>query len=194
MYQKLISAQLCPSTIGQAAVDALVNPPKEGEPSYQRYNTEKMSILTSLAERAKLVTASFNSMDGVSSNPVQGALYAFPRIHLPPKAIEAAKQAGQPADTFYTFQLLEETGMLLRIWTFIFKFLICAFSSFRNLRLFWQRIWSKTGHISFPNHNPTTNGQTPRHVEQIWKIPSEIYGEIQVKSVEFEYGLNKICN
>lgn len=37
-------------------------------------------------------------------------MYAFPRFELPPKAIEAAKDAGQAADVFYAFQLLEETG------------------------------------------------------------------------------------
>lgn len=37
-------------------------------------------------------------------------MYAFPRIELPPKAIEAAKAEGKPPDAFYAFQLLEETG------------------------------------------------------------------------------------
>lgn len=37
-------------------------------------------------------------------------MYAFPQIKLPPKAIKAAEKAGQPADTFYAFQLLEKTG------------------------------------------------------------------------------------
>lgn len=111
MYQKLISAQLCPTTIGQAALDVVVNPPKESEPSYEQWRMEKMNILESLKERAKLVSDSFNSFDGISCNTVQGALYAFPQLHLPPKAIEAAKHAGQPADTFYGLQLLEETGI-----------------------------------------------------------------------------------
>lgn len=88
----------------------MVNPPKKGEPSYEQWLKEKTTVLTSLKERAKLVADTFNSFEGFSCNTVQGAMYAFPRIALPPKAIEAAKQAGQPADTFYAFQLLEETG------------------------------------------------------------------------------------
>lgn len=111
MYQKLISAQLCPTTIGQAALDVVVNPPKKGEPSYEQWYKEKMNILNSLKQRAKLVSDSFNSFDGMTCNTVQGALYAFPQIRFPPKAIEAAKHADQPADTFYAFQLLEETGL-----------------------------------------------------------------------------------
>lgn len=42
----------------------------------------------------------------------QGAMYAFPRFEVPPKAIEAAKADKKPPDTFYAWQLLEETGKL----------------------------------------------------------------------------------
>ncbi|NJI30058.1 hypothetical protein HBI98_23150 [Aeromonas veronii] len=40
-------------------------------------------------------------------------MYAFPQIRLPPKALEAAKKDGKPADTFYAFRLLEETGICI---------------------------------------------------------------------------------
>jgi hypothetical protein len=40
-------------------------------------------------------------------------MYAFPQVKLPAKAIEAAKKAGQAADTFYAFSLLEKTGKYL---------------------------------------------------------------------------------
>lgn len=112
MFHKSISAQLCPTTIGQAAIDVVVNPPKKGEPSYEQWYKEKQSVLSSLKERAELIARTLNSFEGFSCNPVQGAMYAFPRIELPPKAIEAAKADGKPADTFYAFQLLEETGKL----------------------------------------------------------------------------------
>lgn len=112
MFHKSISAQLCPTTIGQAAIDVVVNPPKKGEPSYEQWYKEKQSVLSSLKERAEIIARTLNSFEGFSCNPVQGAMYAFPRIELPPKAIEAAKADGKPADTFYAFQLLEETGKL----------------------------------------------------------------------------------
>lgn len=38
-------------------------------------------------------------------------MYSFPQIHLPPKAIEAAKQAGKVPDVFYCLKLLEATGI-----------------------------------------------------------------------------------
>lgn len=110
MFKKSLSAQLCPTTLGQATIDCVVNPPREGEPSYEQFMSERNKVLSDLKERAELVSATFNTFEGFSVNPVMGAMYAFPQIKLPPKAIEAAKQAGQAADTFYAFQLLEKTG------------------------------------------------------------------------------------
>lgn len=60
-----------------------------------------------------MVADTFNSIEGFSCNPVQGAMYAFPQMKLPPKAIEAAKNAGKSADTFYAFELLEATGICI---------------------------------------------------------------------------------
>lgn len=110
MYQKSISASLCATTVGQAAIDAVVNPPKKGEPSYDQWLREKTAVLESLRERAELIANTFNSFEGFSCNQVQGAMYAFPQIHLPPKAIAAAEKEGKSADVFYAFQLLESTG------------------------------------------------------------------------------------
>lgn len=38
-------------------------------------------------------------------------MYLFPTISLPPKAIAAAKAAGQSPDAFYSLRLLEATGI-----------------------------------------------------------------------------------
>lgn len=48
-------------------------------------------MLGQLAEKAKMVTETFNSIPGITCNTVQGAMYAFPRIRLPKKAVDAAK-------------------------------------------------------------------------------------------------------
>lgn len=32
-----------------------------------------------------------NQVPGIKCNPVQGAMYTFPRIHIPPKAVSAAQ-------------------------------------------------------------------------------------------------------
>ena len=115
-------------------MDVVVNPPQPGEPSYESFTAQKSAILASLAEKAKLVADTFNSMEGFSCNTVQGdsiasnngislltilmftfagAMYAFPRLHLPNKAIAKAKEVGQAPDVFYAFQLLENTGICI---------------------------------------------------------------------------------
>ncbi|XP_071454374.1 alanine aminotransferase 2-like isoform X2 [Hetaerina americana] len=113
MLLKSISAMLCPTVLGQAVMDVVVNPPKPGEESYEKFAAEKESVLKSLALRAKMVAETFNSMVGISCNPVQGAMYAFPKIDIPSKAVEKAKSRGQTPDTFYAFQLLENTGICI---------------------------------------------------------------------------------
>lgn len=40
-----------------------------------------------------MVQQAYNAIGGMKCNPVQGAMYAFPRIYLPRKAIEKAKAA-----------------------------------------------------------------------------------------------------
>lgn len=50
-------------------------------------------------------------MEGVSCNVIAGALYAFPQIRLPRKAVEEATLVGKAADVIYCMQLLEETGI-----------------------------------------------------------------------------------
>merc|ERR1711976_469047 len=84
-----------------------------GEPSYESFKAQKSGILNALADRAKLVADTFNSMEGFTCQIVQGAMYAFPRLHLPAKAIAKAKEVGQAGDVFYAFQLLENTGICI---------------------------------------------------------------------------------
>lgn len=52
---------------------------------------EKTAVLGALAEKAKLTEQILNAVPGIKCNPVQGAMYAFPRIFIPPKAVEEAK-------------------------------------------------------------------------------------------------------
>lgn len=108
---KSISAMLCPTVLGQVVMDVVVNPPKPNEPSYELFIKEKEQTLRSLAERSQLVVDTLNSIPGFKVNPAMGAMYVFPRIDLPKKAIEAAKAKGQQPDVFYAFNLLETTGI-----------------------------------------------------------------------------------
>uniref|UniRef100_A0A8C4QK04 alanine transaminase n=1 Tax=Eptatretus burgeri TaxID=7764 RepID=A0A8C4QK04_EPTBU len=108
---KLVSVRLCSPVPGQATVDIVVDPPQCGDPSYELFIQEKTAVLDNLATKARLVEETFNTVPGIHCNPVQGAMYSFPRLDLPPRAVEAAKKCGQAPDMFYCMRLLEETGI-----------------------------------------------------------------------------------
>ncbi|XP_029931232.1 alanine aminotransferase 2-like isoform X1 [Myripristis murdjan] len=110
---KLVSVRLCPPVPGQALMDLVVNCPQPGEPSYNNFMKERTATLGVLAEKAKLTEQILNTVPGISCNPVQGAMYSFPRITIPEKAIREAKEKGQAPDMLYCMKLLEETGICL---------------------------------------------------------------------------------
>ena len=51
---------------GQVALGLMVNPPQPGDESYPLFRKEKDGAIESLKRRAKLITAAFNEMEGVS--------------------------------------------------------------------------------------------------------------------------------
>lgn len=108
---KLNSINLCPNVPGQLTVDVMVKPPRAGDASYARHQAEMKEIFDSLKRRAAKLAEMLNSLEGVTCNSAQGAMYAFPQVRLPPKAIEAAKNLKQVPDAFYCMQLLEHTGI-----------------------------------------------------------------------------------
>lgn len=108
---KVASIALSPNVPGQIFLGLMVNPPKPGDISYLKYEQESKGILESLRRRARLMTDGFNSCRNVVCNFTEGAMYSFPQIRLPPKAIEAAEKAGKQPDVFYCLKLLEATGI-----------------------------------------------------------------------------------
>ncbi|GAB1215223.1 hypothetical protein ATERTT37_004409 [Aspergillus terreus] len=108
---KLVSIGLCPPVIGQCLLELMVNPPKEGEPSYELYQKEYNGIRQGLHKRALALYDAFRQMEGVECQEPQGAMYLFPTITLPPKAVEAAKAENRAADEFYCLRLLDATGV-----------------------------------------------------------------------------------
>ncbi|XP_007548782.1 alanine aminotransferase 2 [Poecilia formosa] len=107
----LFSTNSCP-ILGQIALDVMVNPPQPGDPSYPLYLKETQHIRASLAQNVRRVEEVINSFPDFSCQPLEGGAFAFPRLFLPPKAIERAKEAGLQPDTFYCLRLLEEAGVL----------------------------------------------------------------------------------
>jgi alanine transaminase len=109
---KMASINLCPNLSGQICMALMMTPPREGDASYELYAQERDGILSSLRRRAKMIEKGMNEMEGVSCNAVEGAMYAFPRLNLPPSALAEAAAAGKPADFLYCMALLERTGIV----------------------------------------------------------------------------------
>ncbi|XP_073129729.1 glutamate--glyoxylate aminotransferase 2 [Henckelia pumila] len=108
---KVASISLSPTVPGQIFMGLMVNPLKPGDISYEKFISESKGILESLRRRARIMTDGFNSCRNVVCNFTEGAMYSFPQIRLPPKALETAKKAGKVPDVFYCLKLLEATGI-----------------------------------------------------------------------------------
>eukprot|EP01125_Pyxidicula_operculata_P010807 TRINITY_DN355_c1_g3_i1.p1 TRINITY_DN355_c1_g3~~TRINITY_DN355_c1_g3_i1.p1 ORF type:complete len:246 (-),score=64.81 TRINITY_DN355_c1_g3_i1:272-1009(-) len=110
-FYKLVSVSLCPNIVGQLMMSLMVNPPKPGTPSYKLYAQERDSIYSSLKKRSEMVSNKLNSLKGISCNPAEGALYLFPKITLPKKAIDEAVNKKMQPDMLYCLELLDSTGL-----------------------------------------------------------------------------------
>lgn len=110
---KLCSISLCSNTLGQIATGIMVQPPKQGEPSHELFEAESEAILSSLKRRAEKMSTALHQLDKVSCNEVEGAMYCFPSIDLPAKAVIEAKARGMAPDAMYCMDLLESTGIVV---------------------------------------------------------------------------------
>lgn len=75
----------------QVVTDALVNPPRPGDPSYDLYHKEMTEIISSLRSKARLVCQRMNRIPGVQCNEIQGSMEAFPRLDIPQEAWHDAR-------------------------------------------------------------------------------------------------------
>jgi alanine transaminase len=57
--------------LGQCIVEMMVNPPREGEPSYALYREEYDGIFKGLKERASALYEAFKRMEGVECDEPQ---------------------------------------------------------------------------------------------------------------------------
>ncbi len=98
---KLQSIALCANSVGQVVTYLLVSPPRAGSPSHALYERERREILEALRTKAAIVSKGLDAVPGIRCNEVTGAMYAFPRVDLPPGV----------GDFEYCMALLEETGI-----------------------------------------------------------------------------------
>jgi aspartate/methionine/tyrosine aminotransferase len=98
---KLQSISLCANSVGQIVTYLKVRPPRAGEPSYPLYVRERDEVLETLRRKARLVQEGLNGVEGIECHSAAGAMYAYPKISLPPGV----------SDSEYCLALLEETGI-----------------------------------------------------------------------------------
>jgi alanine transaminase len=69
--------------------------------------------LLSYVGLVQVLTEAMNKLEGVSCNTAEGAMYVFPRLDLPERALKAAGAVGMLADVFYVRRLLDATGIVM---------------------------------------------------------------------------------
>lgn len=113
VVNKLASIYLCSNTSAQIAMHCMTNPPQPGSPSSALYESQKLQILGALKRKSKLLYELLNKMHGIQCNRIEGAMYAFPEVMIPDKALIAANKLGMPADQMYCLEALQNTGIVL---------------------------------------------------------------------------------
>ncbi len=108
---KLASSTLCSNLPGQVMTSLMVRGPPDGGVSKGAHEDEIESIFGGLKKRAKLVVDGLNEIDGFECQEAEGAMYCFPKVTMPPKAIEDAKSQGMTVDGLYALSLLDRTGI-----------------------------------------------------------------------------------
>lgn len=108
---KLASSDLCSGVVGQIMTSLMIRPPAPGDESYEQFQEENRKIYEGLKERSQKLVEGLNNIPGITCVPAEGAMYAFPRVEVPQKALEKAKELGTTADNLYALSLLEETGI-----------------------------------------------------------------------------------
>lgn len=108
---KLASSGLCSCVTGQVMTNLMITPPKSGEESYEQFAAEEGAIMNRLKSNALALVKGLNEVDGIDCVRAEGAMYAFPRVSLPQKALDEAEAQEMTPDTLYALSLLEETGI-----------------------------------------------------------------------------------
>lgn len=108
---KLSSSMLCSNVPGQIMTSLMMKPPQPGDESYEQFSKEEDEIFEGLKRRAKALVQGLNEVHGISCNPADGSMYAYPSVELPEKAIAYADEHDMTPDTMYALSLLDETGI-----------------------------------------------------------------------------------
>ena len=195
---KMASVNLCPPVSGQVSrtrfivtnntdpqigVDLLVHPPKPGQPSYPLYEQETSLTLNNLRERSQYMFEKFNSLPGMTCQPADGAMYLFPQIDMPPKAVEAAKKQGKEPDVMYALELLG--GFLHCLWV---RERTLTKRCDGNLRCCW--IWVRTRGWDVPLASDCSVPRCRGLCEQDREVPPRLYRQVHLGSLARDQGVS----
>ncbi|KAM9501906.1 alanine aminotransferase 2-like [Clarias gariepinus] len=108
---KFFSTVTWASLGGQIAVDLMLNPPKPNQSSYELYSQEIGSIRSAIRNNAQKILEVLSDLPGISCQPVNGGIFAFPRLHLSQSAIKHAEENQLEPDLLYCLRLLEDEGL-----------------------------------------------------------------------------------
>eukprot|EP00766_Chilomastix_caulleryi_P001490 gnl/Chilomastix_caulleri/2462.p2 GENE.gnl/Chilomastix_caulleri/2462~~gnl/Chilomastix_caulleri/2462.p2 ORF type:complete len:155 (+),score=46.94 gnl/Chilomastix_caulleri/2462:55-519(+) len=109
----MVSINLCPNTTGQILLSLATRGPTKGTEEEVRYLKERSENLTALERSMEVAYSRLNYAKGVVCQPIRGGIYAYPRITVPPKAVEEAKRASLTPSEFFCKCLLEQTGIVV---------------------------------------------------------------------------------
>lgn len=78
----------------------------------EQYEKEKSGVMNGLKERAELLNTTFNTLDNMSSQPIEGSMYGFPKVDFSEKALKHAASKGVPPDFMYCLEMVNQTGIM----------------------------------------------------------------------------------
>ncbi len=108
---KLASSALCSGLDGQVMTDLMVRGPPKGSKAHEQFERERDQVLANLHYKSAMLHERLNAIEGVSCQPLEGAMYAFPKLELPDAFVRHANKLGKKPDALYALRLLEETGI-----------------------------------------------------------------------------------
>ncbi|NWV43098.1 ALAT2 aminotransferase, partial [Grantiella picta] len=101
---KLVSVRLCPPVPGQMVLDIVVDPPKPGEPSYERFQAVRRSV------GLIGINPDPYGVGGMSPESPQHPVGSYPHFS-DLISIPNSQEKNQAPDMFFCMRLLEETGI-----------------------------------------------------------------------------------
>jgi aspartate/methionine/tyrosine aminotransferase len=172
---KLVSISLCGPVSGQIAVNVMVDPPREGDPSYGLWEQEVTGIHESLRGRSDKLLRAFRKLEGVDCQDAHvrptleprqhadcwvGRNVSFP-YHQPSRKSRRGGEGGRQA------------GRCLLLHG--------AAQSYRHLHCAWVWLWTAGRIAPLPDHLPRPANR--RVLRANYKVSSRVHGSVSIVEI-----------